>query len=375
MKKILLVLEAGDALPSGMVRGLIYKDLFCQKGYTARYISRIPAWMVRAAGNQGFLFSEKKEKSKKSFLKKILEVFYFFLNWRIMRAARGFDVVYLSKVRSAPLIRNLKKKTSARLVYDFGDALWLAGRNSNQFFDVKNFEEILRTVDAVTTDNEQTAAYVRKLNPHVVTIPDYPQMEIFEKQRAKLSPKKDGSKIVIGWIGSPSTAYNLYVVWEALEAIFSKHNHIELRLVGTGADSRLLPQFENVVYTTRSSYSQADMAREVLAMDIGLFPLQDTEVSRVRGILKATIYMSGGCAVVCSPVGQCETFIRDGVNGFLARSKEEWIDKLELLITDHALRRRLAEEGLRTVKENFCLEAYFDQLIQVLEGSSCVRKK
>lgn len=370
-----MVLEAGNALPSGIVRGLIYKDLFAQKGYTVRYISRIPPWLVRAAQNQRSFFSNAKKDGRQSFFKKILGLFYYFLDQRILGAACGVDVVYLAKVRSSRLIRSLKQKTSACLVYDLGDAIWLPGRNSNQFFETESFNEILRTVDAVTTDNEMTAAYARKFNRCVVPIPDYPQLDLFDRQRALSSPKKDESKIVIGWIGSPSTAYNLYVVWEALETLFTRHKNIELRLVGTGADPRLLPQFENITATTLPSYSQAEMVREALAMDIGLFPLQDTEASRVRGILKATIYMSGGCAVICSPVGQCENFIRDGENGFLARTREEWVEKLELLITDHALRRRVAEAGLKTVRENFSLNACFDLLIQTMEGAACDVKK
>ncbi len=38
--------------------------------------------------------------------------------------------------------------------------------------------------------------------------------------------------------------------------------------------------------TTLPFYSQEEMIREILRMDIGLFPLFDVEDSRARGILK-----------------------------------------------------------------------------------------
>ena len=81
------------------------------------------------------------------------------------------------------------------------------------------------------------------------------------------------------------------------------------------------------------------MIKETLSMDIGLFPLDDSVSSEVRGILKATIYMCGEVAVICSPVGQLNDFITEGYNGLLANGKNEWGEKLELLILDIALRR------------------------------------
>jgi glycosyltransferase involved in cell wall biosynthesis len=109
------------------------------------------------------------------------------------------------------------------------------------------------------------------------------------------------------------------------------------------------------------------MIEEVLKMDVGLFPLQDVEASRTRGVLKATVYMSGGAAVVCSPIGQCIDLIQDGVNGFLAATPEEWVRKMERLVEDVALRQTVARNGLEQVRREFTVENSFDKLIAVLD--------
>jgi glycosyltransferase involved in cell wall biosynthesis len=109
------------------------------------------------------------------------------------------------------------------------------------------------------------------------------------------------------------------------------------------------------------------MVREVLGMDIGLFPLFNIEESAIRGVLKATIYMGGEAAVIASPRGQVPELIRDGVNGMLASSNQEWIQKLEKLITDHELRRKLASAGLQTVRREYSLENSFHPLLQALD--------
>ena len=110
------------------------------------------------------------------------------------------------------------------------------------------------------------------------------------------------------------------------------------------------------------------MVREVLGMDIGLFPLFDIEDSRVRGILKATVYMSGEAAVVATPVGQNATLINPRENGLLATSSDEWIASLSALIADPQLRRQLAANGLQTVRGAFTGRDCFDQLCRSLAG-------
>jgi len=64
--------------------------------------------------------------------------------------------------------------------------------------------------------------------------------------------------------------------------------------------------------------------------------------------------MAVGIPPVASPVGIIPTdYIRDGVNGFLARTEDEWVEKLSLLIRDPDLRHRLGRAARQTVEENF----------------------
>ena len=357
MTRILVVLEAGSRSPSGVVRALVYRELLESNGFSPEFIVRQP---VRLMDGINSLPSILRLFVNRPWLKNRL------IRWRtaaserrILKQARQADVVYLAKVLSFPLVRKLCSETKARVVYDFGDALWLWGENQDEFHDV------LENVDAVTTDNDVTADYVRRYNPNCTVIPDAPVLDAFDKKRAELSNKQN-DRITIGWIGSPGTTYNLYLIWDALEDLFARHPELHLRLVGTGNNMGFVPPFEKVRYSYRPSYSQAEMVEEVFGMDIGLFPLQNVERSRTRGVFKATNYMSGEAVVVASPVGQCADFIKDGVNGMLAGSTQEWIDKLEMLISDAELRRRLAQNGLETVRSNFRLDQSFAKLKEVL---------
>ena len=354
MKKLLVVLEAGDSLPSGIIRGLAYEDLFAENGFDAQFVSRRPGRLFKASK-----FPLRQLLDFAPLRNRLVSRITAYNENRIRKLARGADVIYLNKVSSQSLLQDLLKEKHARIVYDFGDAIWL------QEWSASELNEVLRQVDAVTTDNEITADYVRRVNPNCVVIPDAPALHAFDARRSELS-EKPTDRVVLGWLGSPGTAYNLYVIWEALEELCKRHQHLHLRLVGTGNDPRLLPEFENVRFSCVPFYDQAKMVEEVFGMHVGLFPLQDVERCRMRGVFKATNYMSGEAAVVASPVGQCADFIQDGVNGMLAATKDEWIEKLEQLLVDDALRRRLAEQGLASVRANFRVEQSFAKLKEVL---------
>jgi glycosyltransferase involved in cell wall biosynthesis len=280
----------------------------------------------------------------------------------VLQAHRGYDVIYLQKAGSLYLTAKLKKTGKARLVFDLNGGLWLPA-NSN--YANGKIREILLLADAVTCDNPFGLAFARNYNSNTFLVSDPSQVENFDRYRKPAN--KPQIPLILGWIGSPVTVINLFAIWEALEIIFSRHQDIILRLIGTGYNRSLLPRFEKVRYEVVPYYSNLDMIQHVFDMNIGLFPLFDVEDSQTRGILKATIYMSGEAAVIASPRGQVPELIQDGVNGMLANSTAEWVEKLELLISDHSLRKRIATAGLETVRRNFSLEKSFECLLTALE--------
>ena len=364
--KVLVVTEAGDAWPSGKIRALIYKELFRKYGDSVRYMSRLVPALSR-------LLSGSNRLARILFLRfgigRVLNRFNLFLarinERRVLLAAKSYDVVYLQKITSWQLVSALAKSRSPRLVYDLNDGLWLPSREE---LTGGRISDILSTVDGVTCDNQYGLAYARQFNKNCHLVPDPAQVDLFDRRRD--TKVRDRSGITLGWIGSPATLFNLFVIWEPLERLFSKIENVTLRIVGAGENVSSLPRFEKVKFSLKPYYTQEEMVEEVLGMDIGLFPLFEVEDSLARGILKAAIYMSGEAAVVCSPIGQCIDLIHDGINGMLAKSSTEWTEKLELLITDSALRQRITNAGLETVRSTFSLERCFGSLHSALESGS-----
>jgi glycosyltransferase involved in cell wall biosynthesis len=114
------------------------------------------------------------------------------------------------------------------------------------------------------------------------------------------------------------------------------------------------------------------MAAEVSlfnSCDIGVYPLTDDEWSKGKCGFKAIQCMACGVPVVAAAVGvNCE-IIEDGVNSFLAATREEWITKLGRLLSDAPLRARLAVAGRRTVEERYSLRITAPRLAAVLASA------
>ena len=75
----------------------------------------------------------------------------------------------------------------------------------------------------------------------------------------------------------------------------------------------------------------------------------------------------GGAVAVCQDLGENRQLIRDGHNGLLAANGQQWLEKLDSLVTHPDERRRLAEAGLRTIRESFTTEICYRQLVQALQ--------
>lgn len=78
--------------------------------------------------------------------------------------------------------------------------------------------------------------------------------------------------------------------------------------------------------------------------------------------------MSLGIPAVLSPVGVNREIIRDGENGFLAATVEEWVDKLSLLIENESLREQLGQAGRKTVELFYSQHSQRQRYVQLFQS-------
>jgi glycosyltransferase involved in cell wall biosynthesis len=330
-RRVLFVLDPRQGYATAKIRGLIYCDILNANGWYVEYVS------ISSYGPE--LEQYRKQPDE------------------ILSMAKNFDVVYLLKVNSYSFVRKLRKSTNAKIVFDLTDALWRRNLRKGWIF----LEEILELSDAVFSENEYVCEYGRKYNKNVISLAACTQTEKFSEQR-RLTPARNDNKVVIGWIGSESTIRAIFSILQPLERLFARHSQLELRILGC-AERKLRNKLRNIRFTSLPKYSEDDMIREAVLMDIGIFPAPvDIKDYRIRGALKGMIYMSAGIPAVCLNAGDATRIITDGINGMLVNNDAEWESKLEALIVNPGLRKAMGQRAQVSIEREHSLRAVGNQL-------------
>jgi glycosyltransferase involved in cell wall biosynthesis len=336
---VLFVLNPHYGPATARIRGTIYEQVLSRHGWQINY-----AAISTSSSSPEFDVYRKTEEE-------------------IIRLASDCDIVYLIKVNSYRFIKKIRKKTRAKLIFDLTDALWRRNFRKGWIF----LEEILQICDAVFSENEYVCEYGRKYNDHVFSLPACTQTEKFDRLRKRIERRND-DKIILGWIGSEPTITAIYSILKPLRNLFAKYPNLELRILGS-SDSKLKTRLKEIRYSVLCHYSEEEMMQEALAMDIGLFPPPGDIVDyRIRGALKAMIYMSAGIPAVCFNAGDSAKIITDGMNGMLVSEQSQWEQKIEKLIVDADLRKGIGQLAYQSIKKDHSLETVGSELSKALSA-------
>lgn len=352
-KKILYILSGNE--PSGIVRARIYGSEWMKRGNKVRFVQLKSEWLLK------LMMKAKPLLILKLLAELFLKISTIARHWYLLRIVGNYDIIIAVKYLKSPLLSKIKAKSKALLVYDFDDAVWLSS-----FSGEEEFRRRVSIADCTTSGNMYLANYASKYNPDSYVLPAPCQLEAFEAYQLKNKRKDKEDEIVIGWIGSASTLFSLFNIYDALETIGEKYPHVVLKMVGTDKDKKMVPRFEKIKTLTVTNYDQEEMIKQVSSFDIGIYPLFLSELSLGRGPLKATIYMAAKVPFVCSGYIENNKFVEGGVTGFLAHTTEEWIEKLSLLIENPELRKKMGEKGNLYAAEHCSIEKCTDKLSNFL---------
>ncbi len=230
-----------------------------------------------------------------------------------------------------------------RVLFDFDDALFL------QYPGV--FELMAARSSANLAAAHFLLAYAKRFNKNTKLVQTAVDTELWKPSGAG---GKDG--VTLGWHGTATMQFHhLRQLRPVLRRLASKYD-LTFRLLGT-LGSRMIQNYFVSVSGLRCEFGPSawlpyrSIPVLMEGVDIGLCPLVDTRWSRGKCQIKVLEYMAMGIPVVASPVGENRYLVKEGTNGFLAQTEDDWVRVLSNLIEDDKMRiqigmncRRIAEE-------------------------------
>lgn len=288
--------------------------------------------------------------------------------WDLLRVGR-YDLVYVFMWVTpfgTSLMERAVRRLARRVVYDIEDNV-IVGQELPKPYNPNAVVALLK--------GPGKARFLIRRADHVIASSPFLRDVCLQRHGARASTYISSSvdthrflprggiprkKVTVGWTGT----YSSRVYLDTLRAVFQQlARRVDYRL-------RIIGNFEYELPGVDLEVVQWSAEREVQdlqELDIGVYPLPDDEWVMGKSGLKAIQYMAFGLPTVASNAGLTPMIIRDGQNGLLVRTEEEWIDALERLILDPDLRQRLGAAARNDAVGRYSTAVISGQYRQVLD--------
>ena len=339
---------------------------------SASYRYRIKAYF-NVLNEQNFHISVQKLFNHNFFLKKIfldkLNYFSILKSYFI----RLLDLIFRKKpfiaiihIELLPFFPNIAEYilTIRKVPYiiDIDDAVYYRFLNSkfiflNNFIQTK-FKKMVSSSSGVFVGNNFHKNYFNEFSSNIHYFPTVIDLEIYNQH--SLNRKHLNFSIV--WVGTPSTCHYLNNISHELNKL-KKNLSIDIYVIG--AKKELIDNLDCQFI----KWEEETYLKEISKCHIGIMPLNDSPWEEGKCGFKILQYMGLKLPVVASPYGVNKMIIRDNVNGLIARNKNDWYEKIQLLKSDRILYDKFVEAGYKTVTSEYNLknfkEKYFNEVNKV----------
>ena len=213
-------------------------------------------------------------------------------------------------------------------------------------------------------------SFLSKYNKNTVYIPTAVDTDLFIPH----NKRKQGSgsdDIILSWIGTvyrQDNLENLVFLIDCFKRVAVSAQNIRLEIAARGIYEDRLKEYidksgcKNIVF--RTWINGNDIPGYLETVDIGIMPLiQNSKFNQAKSPTRMFEYMAMEKPFLTSAVGEAGNIIIDGQNGMLAENKEQFIKKMNILISDRLLRDFIGKNARKTVLEKYSLKKVSEDLI------------
>lgn len=238
-------------------------------------------------------------------------------------------------------------------------------------------DEQLKLSDALICSTQFLADKLKMLYPDKPTyiVPNSLDFDLWDNVVPKADfQKKEPGQIRIGYSGCSNHRGDLEAIREPMSAILKEFPHVQFIMTPQpeNKDGDLFmgwPDVPNIGIITQ--WATIDQYHHFLAgwdLDIGIAPLLDSNFNRAKSNLRWLEYSALKLPTVASKVYPFKNSIRNGEDGLICNSSQEWYDALKSLITDESRRKTLGQQAYARVKSDFNMDETAKYYAQILEA-------
>lgn len=281
-----------------------------------------------------------------------------------LATARDADAfwVYVELLPFLPALAERLAAAGKKIVYDFDDAFFHAyDQSGNPVVRTllgDKHASLLRHAAACVCGNEYLRGFAARFCPNSLVVPT-----VVDTDRYQPAPARAERQLTIGWIGSPSTWCGVQPLLPLLAETCARH---QARFLVIGAGKQALA--DRFAGMESREWSEASEIADIQAMDLGIMPLLDRPFERGKSGYKLIQYMACGLPVVASPIGVNAEIVKEGSNGFLAATGQQWREALSLLLERPDLRASLGTAGRRQAELNFSLASQAPRIVSLFQS-------
>ncbi|MFH1632549.1 MAG: glycosyltransferase [Chloroflexota bacterium] len=257
------------------------------------------------------------------------------------------------------------------LVYDLDDlllALPVEHPNRQDYFDsLGGMLHAMLEADVLVLSTPLLADIFRPLNPRgrvwPTALPEAYWQVRLPQERAADAP------LVIGYMGGSTHLPDVEMIVPLLARLLDDYPQMELHFWGAAPpDSLRICSRVRHCLPEKNSYAGFVSSFEQAIADVWIAPLRPTLFNRCKSSIKFWEYSAIGGVGVYSRLEPYQGVVRDGENGLLAASLDEWDTALRRLVNDSALRLRLACNAQATLQDSGWLRQHLDAWEAILRA-------
>lgn len=257
--------------------------------------------------------------------------------------------------------------------------LWFHYHHIEDQLKMKAFDKILpKYSDGITIDTGTTLDDLKRLCPdvktkkHISTIAPGTDIEIFKPMHPDIGIKKslnirNDEKIVL-YVGHLIHRKGIDILMDSWRNVRRDFDDVHLILIGRGPFETLVRERQkndNKIHIVPYVPTQKDLVKYYNACDVFAFP------TRLEGHgMTAAEAMACEVPVVTTNAKGIRNVVVDGKTGYKVNidDTEQFSSKLEILLSNDSLRKKMGSAGRRFIKENFTWEAAIDKLEVFMEN-------